>query len=205
MNISVQAADRGRSRLCVMDLAKSEPATGVTASGLPSRAGLVARDRDGAAAVTVLYHEHALGLMRLAHIMLGDKQAAEDVVQDAFLGLYRRWSHLADPAKALQYVRSSVLNGCRSARRRSTPVSVHAEPLPAASAEAAALSAEERDEVMTALRGLPARQREALVLRFFLDEPAAQIAEDMGISQSSVRSATARGLASLHRMLGGTP
>jgi DNA-directed RNA polymerase specialized sigma24 family protein len=71
--------------------------------------------------VTALYHAHALGLIRLAHIMLGDRTAAEDVVQDAFCGLYRNWTRLADQAKALPYVRSSVLNGCRSALRRRCP------------------------------------------------------------------------------------
>jgi hypothetical protein len=69
-------------------------------------------------AVTKLYEAHALGLIRLAHIMLGDRSSAEDVVQEAFCGLYRRWSHLADPASAVHYVRSSVLNGCRSVLRR---------------------------------------------------------------------------------------
>lgn len=58
-----------------------------------------------------------MGLIRLAVIMLGDRAAAEDVVQDAFLGLYRRWEGLADGGNALTYVRSSVLNGCRNARR----------------------------------------------------------------------------------------
>ena len=69
-------------------------------------------------AVTALYAEHALGLTRLAHVMLGDRAAAEDVVHDAFAGLYRRWGQLADPAKAQGYLRSTVLNGCRSALRR---------------------------------------------------------------------------------------
>jgi DNA-directed RNA polymerase specialized sigma24 family protein len=50
--------------------------------------------------------------------MLGDRAAAEDVVQDAFCGLYRRWDRLADPGSALSYVQSSVLNGCRTALRR---------------------------------------------------------------------------------------
>ena len=71
--------------------------------------------------VTALYHAHALGLIRLAHIMLGDRAAAEDVVQDAFCGLYRNWTRLADQTKALPYVRSAVLNGSRSALRRRRP------------------------------------------------------------------------------------
>jgi DNA-directed RNA polymerase specialized sigma24 family protein len=54
-------------------------------------------------AVTELYRAHALGLIRLAVVMLGDRPAAEDAVQDAFCGLYRRWHSLADPAKALSY------------------------------------------------------------------------------------------------------
>ena len=78
--------------------------------------------------VSALYHAHALGLTRLAHIMLGDRAAAEDVVQDAFCGLYRNWPRLADQAKALPYVRSSVLNGCRSALRRHRPVARLAGP-----------------------------------------------------------------------------
>jgi len=68
--------------------------------------------------VADLYAAHALSLTRLAHVMLGDRAAAEDVVQDAFCGVYRRWDQLEDPAGALPYVRSSVLNGCRTALRR---------------------------------------------------------------------------------------
>ena len=74
---------------------------------------------DAEAAVTALYRQHALGLTRLAHVMLGDRPGAEDVVHEAFYGLYHRWDRLADPAKAPQYLRSSVLNGCRTQLRRS--------------------------------------------------------------------------------------
>ena len=59
-----------------------------------------------------------MGLIRLAVVMLGERSAAEDVVQEAFCALYRRWEHLADPDKALAYVRSSILNGCRTELRR---------------------------------------------------------------------------------------
>ena len=69
-------------------------------------------------AVTALYQAHALGLIRLAVVMLGDQPAAEDVVQEAFCGLYRRWHALSDTERALSYVRSSVINGCRSVLRR---------------------------------------------------------------------------------------
>ena len=71
--------------------------------------------------MTALYRAHALGLIRLAVVMLGDRPAAEDAVQEAFCGLYRRWHSLADPAKALSYVRSSVINDCRTVLRRRRP------------------------------------------------------------------------------------
>ena len=79
------------------------------------------REPDAGQAVTALYREHAVRLTRLAVAMLGDRPTAEDVVQEAFCGLYRRWSHLSDPAKSLPYVRSAVLNGCRSVIRHRIP------------------------------------------------------------------------------------
>ncbi len=75
-------------------------------------------DTDATSGVTALYQAHAVGLIRLAIVMLGDRGAAEDVVQDAFFGLYRHWSRLTDPANALSYARSAVLNGCRNILRQ---------------------------------------------------------------------------------------
>jgi len=168
----------------------------------PAEAGRTDLAAAAEAGVTALYQAHALGLMRLAHIMLGDRPSAEDVVQEAFCGLYRRWSHLSDTGRALPYLRASVLNGCRSLqRRRPAPRAQPSDAQPAASAEAAVITGEERREVMRALRRLPARQREALVLRYYLDLSAEEIATTMGIGASSVRSATHRALASLGRML----
>lgn len=160
---------------------------------------------DGSAAISALYAEHALGLIRLAYIMLGSRPAAEDVVQEAFLGLYRHWSQLDDPSKALDYARSSVLNGCRSVLRRKRTAELDSwQQLPVASAESEAVAADERREIVRALRGLPDRQREVLVLRFYLDLPDDQIAAAMNIRQSTVRSAAHRGLAALRRELRGT-
>jgi hypothetical protein len=76
------------------------------------------RTADAETAVTALYQVHAVVLIRLAVVVLGERSAAEDVVQEAFCALYRRWEHLADRDKALAYVRSSILNGCRSELRR---------------------------------------------------------------------------------------
>jgi RNA polymerase sigma-70 factor (sigma-E family) len=157
------------------------------------------------ASVTALYAEHALGLVRLAVVMLGDQPAAEDVVQDAFLGLYRRWDGLADPGKALAYVRSSVLNGCRTVlrhrvRHEGMTILSPGDP-PAESADARILLGDEHAEVLAAVRRLPARQREAVILRFYLDLPEDQAAAAMGVSRGTVKSATSRGVAALGRML----
>ena len=153
--------------------------------------------------VTALYQAHALGLVRLAVLMVGDQPTAEDVVQEAFLGLYRRWPALKDPERALAYARSSVLNGCRMALRarsrrdKITP----AAPDDIESAEATALLGEASREVIAALRRLPARQREAVVLRYFLDMTENQAAKAMRVSRGTVKSATSRGLAALARLL----
>ena len=155
-------------------------------------------------AVTELYRAHALGLIRLGVVMLGDRPAAEDVVQEAFCGLYRRWHSLADPAK-LTYVRSSVINGCRTVlrrrRRQADPDPSTGDP-PGESAEALALIGEEHRQVLAAIRRLPDRQREVLVLRFYLDLDEEEIAASMRISRGTVKSTTSRALAALGRILG---
>ena len=162
--------------------------------------------------VTSLYQAHALSLARLALVMLGDAAAAEDVVQDAFLGLYRRWDRLADPAAAQSYLRTSVLNGCRTALRRrarhgvlsagaDAQAAVLAEPS-LESAEATVTRGEEHRAVLAAIRRLPARQREALVLRYYLDLTEDQTAEAMRVSRGTVKSATSRAVAAVGRMIG---
>jgi RNA polymerase sigma-70 factor (sigma-E family) len=172
------------------------------------------------AAVTTLYAEHALGLVRLAVVMTGDRGAAEDIVQDAFLGLYRRWDSLADTAAPLAYLRVSVVNGCRTALRRRSRLWLGAtadfaeaagedggsagyegEAGLAESAEARALLGDEQRAVAAALRKLPRRQREAVVLRYYLDLSVEETAQAMGVSRGTVKSATHRALAAVGRTL----
>ena len=144
--------------------------------------------------------------MRIAAVMLGSRTAAEDAVQDAFCGLFRKWHQLSDPGKALPYVRSAVMNRCRSELRRQARLERRADhnhrPLGAESPEQAAILGEEHRDVLAALRRLPDRQREVLILRFYLDMDEQEIATALRISRGTVKSTTSRGVAALGRMLG---
>jgi RNA polymerase sigma-70 factor (sigma-E family) len=201
----------GQLRSLVIMGSDSMPA--VVMSSVPSRSSRPSRGEpaDGGAsataAVTALYQAYALSMVRLAHVILGDRGAAEDVVQDAFSGLYRRWGHLSDHDKAVSYVRTSVLNACRTALRRGKREFSAESPeggRTRAVHPAGQLSVDDEDErvtVMAALRRLPNRQREVLVLRFYLDMSDQQIADQMGIGASTVRSSAHRALVAVGRML----
>ena len=155
-------------------------------------------------AVDDLYRAHALGLIRFAVLLVGDKDTAEDVVQDAFLGLYRAWQRLQDPASGPGYLRVAVLNGCRSAlRRRSRArlLRVQHDP-PVWSAEAAAMDGEDRRALLAAVARLPRRQREVLALRYYLGHGEREIADALRVSRGTVSSTVSRALAVLARELG---
>jgi RNA polymerase sigma factor (sigma-70 family) len=164
----------------------------VPGPGVSGDVGLGA-NAEATAGVTALYQEHAVGLLRLAIVMLGERTAAEDVVQDAFFGLYQHWAKLRDPAKALPYVRSAVLNRCRTAlrdRNRGFPDLI--EEL-CESAETTVLVGAEQQRVLLAIRALPDRQREALVLRYYLDMSELDMSElDMSELDMSEEEIAAR-------------
>ncbi|ASU84816.1 SigE family RNA polymerase sigma factor [Nocardiopsis gilva YIM 90087] len=158
---------------------------------------------DADQAVTQLYSEHYRPLVRLAVLLVRDHATAEEVVQDAFVAMHGAWRRLRDPSKALSYLRQSVVNRARSVLRHRAVVEKHApKALPdAPSAEHGALGELERAAVIEALRRLPTRQREAIVLRYYGDLSEAQIADAMGISRGAVKSHTARGIAALRTVL----
>ena len=167
----------------------------------------MAPTRDADAAVAALYRSHRLPLVRLARLLVDDLETAEDVVQDAFAALHRRWGSVSAPDAALGYLRTSVVNGSRSVlRRRRT---VRANPWPDASgwrgddADAPVLLAEEHREVLAALRKLPSRQREVIVLRYWAELTETEIATTLGISVGAVKSSASRGRDAIAAMLGG--
>jgi RNA polymerase sigma-70 factor (sigma-E family) len=156
---------------------------------------------DADAAVTHLFTAHYRPMVRLASLLLHDRGMAEEIVQDAYVALHRHWRRLRDADKALGYLRVTVVNRCRSALRHRTVVAAHlaaARPEPdAPSAEAGALASLQHTAMMAALRRLPRRQREALVLRYYAGLSEAEIADAMGVSRGAVKSHTSRGMAAL--------
>ncbi len=163
----------------------------------------VATEWDAEQAVTVIYRAHYRSLVRLAVLLVRDVATAEEVVQDSFMAMHSAWRRLRDNDKALSYLRQSVVNRSRSVLRHRVVVDRNApKPTPdMPSAEQGALTLLERSAVVTALRALPPRQREALVLRYYGDLSEAQIAAAMGISRGAVKSHTARAIAALRAVL----
>src|SRR5436189_1219232 len=193
------------SDVCSSDLAGPARPITVTTDTLLADASLesVPAEWDAARAVTAIYTAHYRSLVRLAALLVRDVATAEEVVQDSFLAMHGAWRRLRDNDKALSYLRQSVVNRSRSVLRHRVVVDRNA-PKPAPdmpSAEQGALTLLERTQVVKALRSLPPRQREALVLRYYGDLSEAQIATAMGISRGAVKSHTARGVAALRVVL----
>ncbi len=155
-------------------------------------------------AVTLLFRVHHRRLVGLARLLVDDLPTSEDVVQDAFAALYRRWRWLRDKDAAVAYLDHAVVNAARSQlRRRRVRAGTRWLPQPAAldSAEVQAVRGDEQRRLVSALGTLPTRQREVLVLRYFLDRTESEIADTLGIGRGSVKQHASRGLAALtHRM-----
>jgi len=172
-------------------------------SGVGSYPSLAALERDDA--VAALFRLHHRRLVGLARLLVGDRASAEDVVQDAFVALYKRWRWLRDKDAAVGYLDQAVLNSARSLlRKRKVRSAVRWLPQPeaTASAETEVVAGDEARRVVAALDQLSDRQREVIVLRYFLDKSEAEIAEALGISAGSVKQHASRGLAALARAEG---
>jgi len=160
------------------------------------------RGWDADTAVTVLHAAHYRALVRTAALLMRGSDQAEEVVQDAFVGLHRRWGRLRDPQRALAYLRTSTVNGARSTQRRAATAARKAPLLrDAAAVPDPAGALVERAAVLDALAALPDRQREVLVLRYYADLSEAAIAETLGISPGTVKAHASRGLAALRPTL----
>jgi len=154
-------------------------------------------------AVIELYSMHYKALVRLAAMLVRDIPTAEEVVQDAFMAMHDGWERLRDTDKALAYMRQAVVNRSRSVLRHRMVIEKNEQKPPPdmPSAEHGAMTLLERSAVVAALRHLPERQREAIVLRYYADLSEAEIAAAMKISCGAVKSHTSRGMAALRAAL----
>lgn len=161
-------------------------------------------DRAPVVGLADLYSAHYARLVRTAAFLTGDRDSAEEVVQDAFVQLHTRWSRLREPQA---YLHTAVVNLSRSKlRRRVVAARFRPEPdRPMDSAEAGALGLLQRRDLAIALRALPRRQREAVVLRYYADLSEAQTAAAMGCSAGAVKSHTSRAMAALRQLLEDRP
>ena len=169
----------------------------MTGTGMPGRSmrgGWPGSDTDQM--VAALYHAHYGSLARIAAFLVGDGLAAEELVQDAFASVYRAWRHLRDEEKALDYLRRAVVSRARFPAAASPgPRGPRGPRGPAGAGRAS--PGMPRTPLLTTLRALPARQREALVLKYYADWPDRQIADAMGISGRALNTHIRRGLAAL--------
>jgi len=152
-------------------------------------------DRDEA--LVALFHEHYRPLLRVAALLVDERAEAEELVQEAYARLYQRWP-LRDEGSAPAYLRSIVLNLARSRlRRRVVALRHRPSPQHAPGADEAAVLHDDQHAVVDAVRRLPQRQRECVVLRYYAGLSEAEIANALGISAGSVKSHTSRAMASL--------
>ncbi|MGE0880779.1 MAG: RNA polymerase sigma factor [Acidimicrobiia bacterium] len=159
------------------------------------------------ALVIALFHAHGRDLVRLARVFVDDREAAEDLVQEAYIRLARHAARIADQERAPAYLRSIVLNLARDHNRRGLvsfrhqlPTGRDVDVVTATDDQVVAL--ESNRTVLDAVRALPARQRDCITLRYYVELGIGDIARTLGVSENSVKTHLKRGLANLEARLG---
>lgn len=163
-----------------------------------------ARTGDEADLLTDVYTAHYRRLVGLAAFLLGDASSAEDIVQEAYVRVaarHRGGHRLTEDAPA--YLRTVVVNLCRSSQRRSSTLRRITPRLVAVDDPDAWQGVETfvSSELVQALRRLPPRQREIVVLRYYVDLSQRETAVLLGVSEGTVKSESSKGLHRLRPML----
>jgi RNA polymerase sigma-70 factor (sigma-E family) len=148
-----------------------------------------------------LYVRHTPGAVRLATLITGDADLAQDIAHDAFLRSVGRFRHLRQPEAFEAYLRRAVVNACTSHFRRRKVETAYVRRQSGASAAFDEPDHGRRDELRAALSALPARQRAAVVLRYYADLSEHQAGEALGCSEAAVRSMVARAMETLRERI----
>ena len=170
---------------------------------LGARAG-PADDADRHALLARLFRQEGPSLVRLARLFTDDRNAAEDLVQEAFIRLYRSAHRVRDQNRLPAYLRSIVLNLARDHNRRGLLSLRHQQTTRVETSEPPdeqIFRSESQARVIESLGILSQRQRDCLVLRFFLELSEREIADTLGISPNSVKTHVRRGMAALESLL----
>ena len=151
----------------------------------------------------MLFRAHCADLVRLGYALTGDRGAAEEAAQDAFVSLHRNWGIVRDRSAMHAYLRAAVVNRCRSvhrsrARRVRATEPLRPELVSRPGVDVETLAHEDSRRIAAQVRGLPQRQREVIVCRFYLDLTERQTADLLEVSVGSVKKHASRALAALH-------
>jgi len=153
--------------------------------------------------IEALFHAHYPSLVYTAFCLTGDRALAEQLTQEAYLRLWRRWRWIADPQAAPFYLRRTVINLARQTLRRTV---LERRVLRSTRMEPADQHETDPAEVLAlrqAIAALPARKRECVVLRYLIGLTEAETARVLGVSAGTVKSQTHKGLAQLRERLDG--
>lgn len=170
-----------------------------------SESGVPMLPQTGMPDAAAMFLVHYLDLVRLARLLLDDRETAEEIVQDVFAAMQSRWRKFAENGAALRYLRTAVVNRSRSALRRRIMRSRHdaagSMPPPAPAAEVTALVRWERARIRDAVAALPRRQREVIVLRYFQNLSVAETAAVLKVSPGAVTSSASRALDAIEKSI----
>ena len=162
---------------------------------------------DSDAVIAELYGQHARSLVHLARIFVDHRDAAEDIVQEAFIRMARSLHRIEDPSRAGAYLRSIVLNLARDHNRRGLLSLRHqlpADDLDPRGVDETVADQHEHRRLIEAVRALPRRQRDSVALRYLLDLSVEEVADTLGVSQNTVKTHLKRALAQLRTTTGFT-
>ena len=145
--------------------------------------------------------DNANGLVRTAYLMVGDLHEAEDLMQETLFKVASKWPRVSSMENPVAYTRRTLVNLALHGSPKRSRNRAELKVTPPAETASNAAHLDIHDELFDALAALPPRQRAALVLRYFLDLPEADVAAALGCSLGTVKSSTSRGLKRLEQML----
>jgi RNA polymerase sigma-70 factor (sigma-E family) len=185
----------------LVDAVRAEAVPASARAGAAEASSAVDRD----ALLISLFEQEAASLTRLARLFTDDRNAAEDLVQEAFVRLHHAAHRIENLDRAAAYLRSIVLNLARDHNRRGLMKLRHFEaPTPAADPDAPddrVVLDDQQARIISALGSLSGQQRDCLVLRFYFELSEREIGETLGVSPNSVKTHCRRGLERLRLLL----